>query len=96
MTANAPIALDKSLDGARVLYRNWMVDKPVDGWIREFSPNGEYVRIARTMDLFDAGVWHRCLTLRVDAVLDPARVTKPAEQPVAGGTRKEDEGHAAV
>lgn len=68
------IDLDRSLDGARVLYRSFFsTQAPKDGWVREFSKDGQYVRISRTQQATDAGLWHRCIQLRVEAILDAAK-----------------------
>lgn len=76
MNAPAPkiIELDRSLDGARILYRHCMSENPpVDGFVREFSKNSQLVRISRSNRVTDAGTWHRVCHMRVEDVLDPAK-----------------------
>lgn len=73
-TATKFIALDRALDGARVLFRHFLSQRaPVEGWVREFSVAGDYVRISRTQRPGDAGLWHRVYDLRVEAVLEAGR-----------------------
>lgn len=71
------IECDKALDGARVLYRHFLsTAAPLDGWVREFSVDGEHVRISKTNKATDAGTWHRVYTMRIEGVLDPAKAPK--------------------
>jgi hypothetical protein len=67
---SAPVALDKALEGGRVLFRHFLSQRaPVEGWVREFSADGRLVRISKTPKAKDAGQWHRVYDLRVEAVL---------------------------
>lgn len=65
-----------------MLYRHWQsVEAPIEGFIREFSPDKSLVRITTTKWAFDAGIWHRAHELRVDAVLEEANApTAPTPQ----------------
>jgi hypothetical protein len=67
------IALDKSLDGARILVRHFLSRDAGERWVREFSPDGEHVRMSRTQAAIDAGTWFRVFDMRVEAVLEPAK-----------------------
>lgn len=72
------IELDRQLDGARILYGHSMSQQPpVDGWVREFSMDNQFVRISRSELATDAGTWHRCVHLRVESMLERAKA--PAE-----------------
>lgn len=63
------IPLDRSLDGARVLWRHFLSARPpLEGWVREFSADARLVRISKTK--YEDGTWHRCYDLRVEAVLE--------------------------
>lgn len=69
------IPLDKSLDGARILWRYYLSTyPPTEGWVREFSKEDPHVRISRTNSAYDAGKWFRITDLRVEAILDEAKV----------------------
>lgn len=74
MSTTRYIALDRALDGARVLWRHFLTQRPpVEGWIREFNPDETLVRISATPRATDAGTWHRVYDLRIEAVLEPGR-----------------------
>ena len=73
------IALDKARDGARVLYRHFLTQRPpAEGWVREFSTDGAYVRISPTQRPGDAGTWHRVYDLRCEGVLEQGRALDSA------------------
>lgn len=80
MPAIASIAITPALDGARVLYRHWMSERPpVEGWIREFNKDASLMRVSASQRATDAGMWHRTIEMRVDAVLEPAKAPKTRE-----------------
>lgn len=91
------IDVDQALDGARILHRHCLSNKPpLEGWVREFSRDGRYVRISKTNRLSDAGIWHDCYTLKVEAVLEAGRAPKvterkgPIPNPAPGGDLDEE------
>lgn len=64
--------IDKSIDGARILWRMFLASNDVvaqEGHVREFSPDGEYVRLSATEWDTDCGQWLRASDLRLVAVL---------------------------
>ncbi len=74
---DAIVPITPALDGARVLCRHWTSTQPPrEGFIREFSPDQSLVRISKTNFPTDAGYWHRCAELRIDAVLEHAPATR--------------------
>jgi hypothetical protein len=69
-----------ALDGARVLWRHWATKLPAaEGWLREFSSDGLRVRIClKQNDRREAGTWHLCRELRIEAVLNEASAPDPS------------------
>lgn len=83
------IPLDKSLDGARILVRVYLsTGAPTERYVREFSPDGNHVRLAHSTDPLDVGSWWRVFDLRVEAVLEEKRTPQLA---TAGGQSKREE-----
>lgn len=82
------IDFTRALDGARILYRHFLTRRPpVEGWVREFSPSGQMVRISKTNRPKDAGLWFRVYDLRCEAILEPGRAPE---------TREDDEDEGGV
>lgn len=67
------IEFDRSQDGARILVRHFLSRDPNERWVREFSPDGQLVRLSRTNAPSDAGTWCRTFDMRIEAVLEPGR-----------------------
>lgn len=83
------IPLDKSLDGARILARHFLsTGTPLERYVREFSPEGKHVRLARSLDPADTGTWWRIFDLRVEAVLEEKRLPQ-LERTAAPAHREE-------
>ena len=81
-TATPVIEFTRALDGARILYRHFLSRRPpVEGWVREFAPTGQMVRISRSNRAKDAGTWHRVYDLRCEAVLEAGRAPEPGYVP---------------
>lgn len=77
------VALDRSLDGARILVRQFLSQRPgVEKWVKEFTADGVMVRLSDREKASDAGAWHRVYDLRVEAVLDAAKAP-PSKEPRA-------------
>jgi hypothetical protein len=72
------VAVDRSLDGARILWRHFLSTTPAkEGWVKEFTRDGSRVRIAKTDKPADAGLWHRAYDLVCEGVLDAAKAPTP-------------------
>lgn len=82
---NEERAIDRTLDGARILWRHWYGDPlaPNEGHVREFSADGRHVRLSKTDSTIDRGHWLQVDELRLVAVLDPARAPSAAPLPKA-------------
>lgn len=84
LQARAPakaIPLDRGLDGARILYRNFLSRTPPrEGWVRELSADGSLARISKTNDPADAGLWMRVQDQVVEAVLEPSKAPATTKQ----------------
>lgn len=93
MSAPLHIDLDRRLDGARILWRHFLsATAPRDGYVREFSVDGQFVRISTTDKKSDAGSWHRCYELRVESILEAARAPQPESvKPARGVAGEKDE-----
>lgn len=86
------VPLNKALDGARVLYRHFLQTRaPSEGWIREISVSGSYVRISKTTKTNDVGLWHRVADLRVVEVLQEAKAPASSRDDVPGYVHEEGE-----
>lgn len=73
------VRLDGALDGARILWRWFLTSddrKPNEGYVREFSPTGQRVRISRTVEELDYGDWMEVAPLRVVEVLEEQSVQR--------------------
>jgi hypothetical protein len=57
---------------ARLLFRHWQREEHEEGYVREFSPDGAYVRISHTPDVADKGGWLKAADFRVLEVLEAA------------------------
>lgn len=80
------IPLDKGLDGARILVRHFLsTGSPMERWVREFSPDGNHVRLTCTQDPAERGNWWRVFDLRVEAVLEEKRAPQLASAEKGGG-----------
>ena len=83
-SARPLVGVERAMEGARILWRYFLSTQPArEGGVREFSADGARVRISKTDGARDAGRWHRCYELVVEAVLDPARAPAVAEVPPA-------------
>lgn len=71
-----PKLIERKHDGARILYRHFMSAQPVEGWVREFSADGNMVRISKTEKPSDAGLWRRIEDYRLISVLEAAKAPK--------------------
>jgi hypothetical protein len=93
MGTTSTIEFGPALDGARILFRNFLSrHAPVEGWVREFSADGKLVRISRTRKAKDAGQWFRTFELRCEAVLDEARapaLKEPGERKAPTSTESD-------
>lgn len=82
------VEFNQALDGARILYRHYLTRMPPhEGWVREFTTSGEFVRISNTQKVTDAGLWHRVYDLRCEGVLEPGRapaLREPKKTPRRG------------
>jgi hypothetical protein len=65
-----PQPFNRQHDGARLLWRHWNSDRTREGFVREYSPSGEFVRISDTPRKKDKGHWHLAEELRVLEVID--------------------------
>lgn len=65
---NEPLTLEH--DQARILFRHWQGAQTVEGFVREFSPDGTHVRISATPKKKEQGAWFPVRTLRVEQVLE--------------------------
>jgi len=75
MSTPAPLSpkITRALDGARILWRRFLAGddfRAMEGHVREFTRDGDYVRIAATAYRDDHGEWMRTADLRVVAVLE--------------------------
>lgn len=73
MPATTSVRMDKALDGARILWRWFLAAEDreaAEGHVREFTVDGEWVRVAETTFNDDKGRWLRCSDIRVLAVLE--------------------------
>lgn len=70
MTAT-PYIPTAALEGGRVLWRHWQHPKSAaqEGWLVEFSDDGRRVRIRKTRDTCERGIWMNCREIRIDAEL---------------------------
>lgn len=65
------VNIGREFDGARILWRMWLqeVNQVREGYVREFSPRGDLVRISDTPRKRDRGDWKLCAEVRVVEVL---------------------------
>lgn len=72
------IALDKRLEGGRILVRHFLsTSAPLEKYVREFTADGKLVRLSRSNDAKDPGLWSRVAELRVEALLEERRAQEP-------------------
>lgn len=65
--------ISQAHDGARILWRPFLATEDMtanEAHVREFSPRGDYVRLAKTNFKDDKGVWLRVGDLRLLDVLE--------------------------
>jgi len=62
--------LGKQVDGARILYEVGFSAYVYEGYVREFSPRGIYVRISATNRSDDVGRWIEVVKVVVLEVLE--------------------------
>jgi len=70
MNATQRTPVDLRLNRARILFTRWQCDDVVEGYVREFSPDGMHVRISLTPADKDKGRWWKAAELRCVEVLE--------------------------
>jgi hypothetical protein len=90
--AEAQSRITPAHDGARILWRLFnATDDTVahEAHVREFSRNGQYVRLAKSCYKDDTGAWLRIVDCRLVDVLEDKCELKERELPERGGRRRD-------